>query len=316
MTQMGQAARKSKRYSRNSPFRDIAEHPVRVRVQQFLILKKPPEGQPLPPAPQGSGYIIMNDASIYQSGRTPVSLRKASSLLILVLLTACEQPAPEPVPTATVQLFTPVPTVSTPTLLPSPLPPTPTLTATLGPFTPFTARPSVDALKLRVGPGSLFGPIQLLYDTETVTVLGKAPGGEWFLVETLDEVQGWVFGQLLEAEQDLQTAPVTQPEDAQVVRGRLADSDGVPISGIQFALTLGDTARTDAMTDENGEFYAFLPPDVSGDWLVSYVAIACTSNAFADQTCSSYSSGYTGVVQPDTRPVTLPTESTLIFQWH
>jgi hypothetical protein len=149
-----------------------------------------------------------------------------------------------------------------------------------------------------------------------VTVLGRAPGGEWFLIETLDEAQGWVFGQLLDAERDLQTAPLTQPEDAQVVRGRLADSNGLPISGIQFALTLGDTGHTDATTDPNGEFYAFLPSDISGDWLVSFVAIACTSNAFADKTCSSYRSGYTGVVQPDTRPVTLPTESTLIFQWH
>jgi hypothetical protein len=174
----------------------------------------------------------------------------------------------------------------------------------------------VDALKLRVGPGELFPSLQLLYPTETVTVLGKAPGGEWILVETLDEVQGWVFGQLLEGEQDLHNVPLMEPENTQVVRGRLSDANGLPISGIQFALTLGTTERTDALTDENGDFYAFLPADASGDWIVSHVAIACTSNAFADQTCSSYKSGYTGVVQPDTRPVTLPTESTLIFEWH
>jgi uncharacterized protein YgiM (DUF1202 family) len=244
-----------------------------------------------------------------------VSLNRVWSLLILLLLAACTKPAPESVPTATLQLFTPVPIVSTPTLLPSAVPPTPAPTATSGPFTPFPARPAVDALKLRVGPGALFDPLQLLYETETVTVLGRAPGGEWVLVETTDETQGWAFGQLLAADQDLQTAPLKEPENTQVVRGRLTDSNGLPISGIQFALTRGTLERTDATTDPNGEFFAFFPADVTGDWIVSFVAIACTSNAYADKTCSGYRSGYTGVVQPDTRPVTLPTETTLIFQW-
>jgi uncharacterized protein YraI len=237
-------------------------------------------------------------------------------LLTLLLLAQCTQRAPAPVPTATLQLFTPVPIATIPTPSPSPLPPTPTLAATPGLFTPFPARPTVDALKVRVGPGSLFGPLQLLYETETVTVLGKAAGGEWILVETLDETRGWVFGQLLETDQDLQSAPLTEPENTQVVQGRLTDSNGLPISGVQFALTHGTAERTDARTDPNGEFYAFLPADATGDWLISFVdAIACTSNAFADKTCSTYRSGYTGIVQPDTRPVTLPAEATLIFHW-
>jgi hypothetical protein len=231
-------------------------------------------------------------------------------------LAACARQAPAPVATATLQLFTPIPIASTSTPLPSSLPPTLIPTATPGPFVPFSARPAVDALKLRVGPGTLFGPLMLLYQTETVTVLGRAAGGEWILVETLDEVQGWVLGQLLETDHDLQTAPLTEPENAQVVRGHLTDSNDLPISGVQFALTHGTAERTDATTDSNGGFFAFLPADASGDWMVAYAdAIACSSNAFADKTCSTYRSGYTGIVQPDTRPVTLPAEATLVFLW-
>jgi hypothetical protein len=246
-----------------------------------------------------------------------LSLKRVLSVLMLLLLVGCTRQAPDSLPTVTVHLFTPVPVPSTPTPIPSPARPTPTstATATAGPFTPFPAKPAVDALKLRVGPGSLFDPLSLLYQTQTVTVLGKSPGGEWTLVETADETQGWVFSQLLAADQDLSTAPVTEPENAQLLRGRLTDASGLPISGAQFSLTQGTDRRTDAMTDPSGDFYAFLPEDTSGDWLVAYVAIACTSNAFADNTCAGYKPGYTGEVQPDSQPVSLPTNVILMFEW-
>jgi len=246
-----------------------------------------------------------------------VSTNRAWSWPLLLFLAACTRQAPGPAPIATPRLFTPVPILSTPTLVPSTEPPTPTpsATATAGPFTPFPAKPAVDALKLRVGPGMLFDALLLLNKGDSVMVQGRAPGGEWFAVKTADDIEGWVFGQLLVVDQGLQAAPLTEPQNAQLVRGRLTDSAGLPISGVQFSLTQGQDGHTSAVTDQAGDFYAFLPEDISGDWLVSYDAIACTSNAYADSACAVYKPGYTGVVQPDSQPVTLPTDNTLTFLW-
>jgi hypothetical protein len=258
----------------------------------------------------------MHIAAFHQIPSVPVNPHKASLLLILLLLTACKQQATEAVATATVQLFTPVPAVSSPTLVPSPLPPTLTLTATSGPFTPFPARPAVDALKLRVGPGELFPSAAAALSDRNRDGAWQSPGRPVDSGRDHSTRSGLEFlASCSKRNKDLQNVPLKEPQNTQVVRGRLTDSTGLPISGIQFALTFGTVERTDAMTDENGDFYAFLPADLSGDWIISYVAIACTSNAFADKTCSSYRSGYTGVVQPDTRPVTLPTEATLSFEW-
>ena len=51
------------------------------------------------------------------------------------------------------------------------------------------------------------------------------------------------------------------------------DETGLPISGVQFAITQGsgqNEQRNDAMTDAAGEFIAFMPLSVSVTWDVSY----------------------------------------------
>jgi hypothetical protein len=130
----------------------------------------------------------------------------------------------------------------------------------------------------------------------------------------LDETRGWVNRHLIEESPQLQSAPRVDPEDVQLLRGRVSDEVGTPISGIQFSLTLGDL-RLDARTDDQGDLYFYLPSDASGDWLVTFVAVGCPSNVFADNTCAGYKPGYTGTVQPDALPVTLPNDGVLAFRW-
>jgi hypothetical protein len=242
--------------------------------------------------------------------------RIAFLLLLTLLLAACSQSLPTPTATATEPFSTPAPIVSSPTASHASIASTPTLIPTMAPFSSLTISPAVEGTRLRAGPGTMFEALLLLNSSDTLTVQGQSPGGDWIQVATADGIKGWILTALLEQNPALQSAPLIEPENAQEVRGRLTDFSGLPISGVLFALTQGTGRRTDATTDVNGEFHAFFPMDMSGDWMVSYIAIGCTSNAFADSSCSGYKSGYSGIVQPDSLPVTLPTKDILSFQWN
>jgi hypothetical protein len=250
-----------------------------------------------------------------------MTVRRAGLLGIMLLAAGCTRSAPPPPPTPTIQLFTPSIVESTPTLIATSLatapvtPSLPTLTLTPGPFTPFVVHATVEPAKLHIGPGYLFDTLRLALKGDNLTVKGQAPGGEWIQVEMEDGSEGWIYRGVLEENPGFASAPVIEPEDVQLLRAKITDNIGLPISGIQFALTLGDIQRTDAVSDLQGDLYFYLPADVTGDWLLSYVAIACTSNAYVDNSCSAYKQGYTGTVQPDTRPVTLPTDNIITFQW-
>jgi len=189
-------------------------------------------------------------------------------------------------------------------------------TSTPMPFVPFTVTTWEDNVVLRTNPGQLFTRLLILPDNTALTVLGRAPGGEWLLVKTADSRAGWVFEQLVESGGvDVTTAPLVEPTEVLSLRGRLLDADGHPISGVQFAVVqgTGDTApRTDAMTDTDGVFHAFMPPDSRGSWWVSYVAISCESNVM-DATCTNW----TGEPDPKGMFVALPggAYSALQFTW-
>ena len=110
--------------------------------------------------------------------------------------------------------------------------------------------------------------------------------------------------------------PIIEPQDVQLVSGRVTDESGHPISGIGFAITPDaavDSPRTDAVTDETGAFYAYLPQSANGMWYVGYTSIACASNLMdADCNCLS---GMCGKPQPVSMPVTLPVDGVLTFIW-
>jgi len=238
---------------------------------------------------------------------------KRTLILVLIVLgiSACSKSAPEVTPTVTSS----GPSVST--MLPLPAL-TPTSSASPTPFTPFTVKPGVDNLKVRMGPGYLFDAWGMVQQTDTLTVLGKAPGGEWINVETAEGVKGWVFAELLKSEVDLEQVPVQKPAEVLIITGRVLDVNGTPIKGVGFEVKQGTEAEAltnPVQTDANGEFFSFLPAEASGSWSITQNAVACTSNAWSDSTCTTYKSGYTGTVEPQTLTVTLPQGSPLVFTW-
>ena len=248
----------------------------------------------------------------------PRSLKALSVALLLTLLavSACSRSAPElPVILPTLTAATPpalLPTVTgmaTLTTIPA-LAPSPT------PYVPFHATAMVDNLRLRTNPGTLFPALRMIQKDTSLLVLGQAPGGEWIFVQMVSEESGWVFAKLLVSDHPLDLIPFIQPENVQLVKGHVVNANNQPITGIQFAITQGqgmDAPRNDAMTDANGDFYAFMPLTASGEWYVSYAAIACTSNLM-DANCN-WKSGVAFQPEPAGTFVTLPMEATLEFTW-
>jgi len=242
--------------------------------------------------------------------------------MTLLAVSACSRSAPEaplflPTLTATrLPAFLPMAT-GTATLSPTPtIPPPPTITPSPTPYVPFHATAMVNNLLLRTNPGTLFPALRMMQKDTSLLVLGQSPGGEWISVQTPTNESGWVFAKLLESDQPLDLIPFIQPENVQLVKGHVVDANNQPVNGIQFAITQGqgtDAPRNDAMTDANGDFYAFMPLTASGEWYVSYVAIACTSNKM-DANCN-YLGGKVGQSEPVGTFITLPLTSTLEFTW-
>jgi uncharacterized protein YgiM (DUF1202 family) len=246
---------------------------------------------------------------------------KVKSILFLLLtaavLVSCASPFSAGPPTAEPNL---VPSTVIPTFTAPPPFPTVTVVPTAAPtptsFIPFEISMTVDHANVRSNPGILFSVINTVAKGTRFQVLGKAPGGEWFLVQAADGTQGWVFGQITESTVDLQSAPVIMPANVQIFEGRIYNDSGQPVSGIQFAFTqdaYGKQLRNDGNSDENGIFLVFMPPDVSGEWAVSYTAISCTSNTMDDD-CNCRD-GICGNVAPATQTFTLPQKEPVIFTW-
>jgi hypothetical protein len=203
--------------------------------------------------------------------------------------------------------------------LPPPAPtemPAPAEAPTPTPYTPFTVSSMVDHANIRTNPGKLFEVIASASQGGLMQVLGKAPGGEWFFIRQENGVQGWIFGQLLETDQDLQAVPVFMPANVMVLEGRIMKENGQPVSGIQFAFVQeqnGQMLRNDGNSDENGIFFVFMPVEISGTWTVSYTAISCSSNTM-DAACNCLE-GVCGTVAPSVQTITLPQVEPVLFSW-
>jgi uncharacterized protein YgiM (DUF1202 family) len=241
-------------------------------------------------------------------------LKKVLILVLIVLaLSACSKSASSTEATATVAAAAP-----TPAIFPSLPALTPTSSASPTPFTPFNVKPGVDNLKVRMNPGYLFDALIMVQQTDTLTVLGKAPGGEWMNIQTEGGVEGWVFAELLKSAVNLEQVPVREPKEVILIKGRVLDAFGTPIQGVGFEIKQGtetDTPTNIVLTDANGDFYSFLPAGSSGTWTVTQTAVACKSNVWSDSTCATYKAGYTGTVEPQTLTVSLPQGSPLAFTW-
>ena len=232
-------------------------------------------------------------------------------LITLLVLAACSPSTPAP------PAVTPTPEASPAlpaTWTPSP-PPTETPLPSPTPFKPFEAKALADNLNLRANPGYLFEVLQMLAKDTPFQVIAKSPGGEWIYVELADGKTGWVFAQLIATDQDLQQAPIREPEEVQLITGTVKNANGQPINGIQFMIQgAGASApRTDALTDDSGIFYAFLPAASAGKWYVSFTAVSCASVTM-DKDCNCLN-GECGTVEPALINVTLPQVEPLEFLW-
>jgi hypothetical protein len=143
-------------------------------------------------------------------------------------------------------------------------------------------------------------------------LLGQAPGGEWLNVMNDEGIVGWVNVNIVLMAYDGPPAPVVEPTDALLVTGSVMTELGTPVSGIGFAVLQG-ARRTDAMTDENGQFYAYLPKTMSGTWTVSYISVSCKSNTM-DAGCNCIN-GICGSAFPVNSTVQLPQVESVKIIW-
>jgi uncharacterized protein YgiM (DUF1202 family) len=161
----------------------------------------------------------------------------------------------------------------------TPLPPT--ITPTHVPAGNVHASTNVLSLNLRSGPGTSFGVRSKAEKGAQFEVQGKAPGNGWALVKKANGQTGWVALSFLTLEGALEDIPTAPVDFALVIQGRVIDSAGSPVEGIIMAVSksaaLAANPRTEAATDANGQFFAYLPKDSGGTWYLGQSGIACTS---------------------------------------
>jgi uncharacterized protein YraI len=182
-------------------------------------------------------------------------------------------------------------------------------------FVSYRVRTSVQNVNLRVGPGTLFKVSRVMAQGTLLEVNGRSPGGEWLYVKNEEGIFGWVGVNLVESGYDGPPAPFVEPGDILGVTGVVKTELGTPVSGIGFALTqVGfSTRRTDAVTDREGRFHAYIPSTLTGKWMVEYVSVACTSNTM-DSNCNCIN-GVCGEALPLSIEITLPMAGELTFVW-
>ena len=171
---------------------------------------------------------------------------------------------------------------------------------------------SVENVNLRVQPGMLFQVSRVLAQNTKLRLLGQSPGGEWLYVRNDESVSGWVNVNVVKIGYDGPPAPIVEPTGVILITGKVLDSQGLPVSGIGFAITQG-SRRTDASTDETGQFYAYLPSTMSGTWQVGYVSVSCTSNTM-DSGCNCIND-ICGKANPESISIILPQKDVLNFVW-
>lgn len=191
-------------------------------------------------------------------------------ILFSALVSGCAarlpQETPLPIPSSPASA---VPELSTSTNTPLPAsPPTPRLTLT--PYQPIEGRVVQENMTLFEKPGYLFPLLETLSTGDTVNLLGRAPGSNWFYVTSIDGTDGWIKNVGIDFQGNYFDAPEITPQDVLVVRGRVFAPNGSPASLITVMLNprgAQDTQMQDvAESDFTGRFYFFLPLGTSGQW--------------------------------------------------
>lgn len=252
-----------------------------------------------------------------------MSLRRISRAaiacsLVAAWMNACTSPAPTP-SAGDVQTVVAVTFAAMTEAGPSPTNIVPVPGATFEPaaevFVPYVVRTSAQNVNLRMGPGTMFQVSRVMAQGTPLEVNGRSHGGEWLYVRNNEGILGWVGWYVVDGVRADPPAPYVEPENVFLVTGLVKTELGIPVSGIGFALTqVGfSSRRSDAVTDEEGRFYAYLPSTLSGTWTVEHVSIACTSNTM-DANCNC-KSGRCGEADPRMVEISVPFSGELNFVW-
>lgn len=201
------------------------------------------------------------------------------------------------------ETFLPIPTVTQPatetlpppTASPSPTAsPTPVNTPTVPTAAPALVHVSVDALNMRSGPSTLFESLGHVNRGALITLIGVTPSGnDWALVKREDGLTGWVSLTFLEFKGDLSAFPAINMGFTYEIHGQTLDSNGAPADKINLAIYQGNQ-RSDAYSDQNGEFSFYLPKSAAGLWNLEVVGYDCGSR-IAQGDCQ-----FTGHFEPTT----------------
>jgi hypothetical protein len=241
--------------------------------------------------------------------------------VLLLAVLACgvigtPAPTPDTLGTVVAETLTSMPVIPTQTVATpdqaifSPIPPlaasTPEAVGTRYVYT------QAQNVNLRVNPGRLFKVSRVLAQGTRLQLLGVAPGGQWLNVANDEGVIGWVGVDFVSGGFDGPPPPVVNPKDVLVVIGAVLDANGHPVSGIGFAVVQA-SQRDDASTDKTGTFYAFLPTKFPGEWTVSFISVACTSES-PDDKCRCVGDAC-AKVEPESVTVTVPLSAPLNFVW-
>jgi len=238
-------------------------------------------------------------------------------LLVLVitglLLAACSQPTPAPLPTPA-NTFLPLillPTQAATAQLPTAtLPPMPT--STIAPYTPIAAEVNVDNLLLREGPGRMFKSVDMYNTGDRVTLLAREPGNNWVLVKTADNQSGWMNVDYLNFTGDVTPLPAIKVTNAQVIHGRVWNVNKTPATKIGVSISRVNNPSPDfqdvSPTNSNGEWYLYLPLNYSGDWVVG-------TNSYSDKSNAVDSSGALIGLWPGAQAITLPLQADVSIEF-
>jgi hypothetical protein len=175
----------------------------------------------------------------------------------------------------------------------------------------FTAT-NAQNVNLRTNPGLLFTVSRVMAQGTHLQVLSISPGGDWAFVRTDEGINGWVDLNFVRPFPQAQLG-IIEPSGVQRISGTVLNGDGVPMNGITFAITQGNK-RTEAKTNEDGTFHAYLPPSAAGAWTVGYTGVAMISNAITGDCLQNVD--LCGKPSPISVEVTLPNVSTLSFVWN
>jgi hypothetical protein len=146
-----------------------------------------------------------------------------------------------------------------------------------------------DNYLLRTGPGRLFERIEMYASGYPVQIVAREAGNNWVLVITSDHRGGWMNIVGLQYEGDIVTLPIITITGAVILHGHVWNVDKSPadIIGVSLRPENNDNPnyQEHVMTGPDGAWYAYLPPNTSGYWVVGPDSYGCPKDVPTGQ-CS------------------------------